>query len=91
MLRQCPAGNGGNETAYESKCYCSSCELGVQLHLNFWQAGVPPALGVKGAALATVISRFAELAVVAFVAHSNPVAFPFFLLGFTALLRSEKR
>ncbi len=37
-----------------------------------------PALGVKGAALATVISRFAELAVVAFVAHSNPVAFPFF-------------
>ncbi len=46
--------------------------------LIFGKLGFPPALGVKGAALATVISRFAELAVVAFVAHSNPVAFPFF-------------
>lgn len=37
-----------------------------------------PALGVKGAAIATVISRFAELAIVAFVAHQNRIKFPFF-------------
>ncbi|NLP30016.1 MAG: MATE family efflux transporter [Clostridiales bacterium] len=36
-----------------------------------------PALGVQGAALATVLSRFAELAIVAFVAHKNSLKFPF--------------
>ncbi len=37
-----------------------------------------PALGVKGAALATVISRFTELAIVGFVAHKERIKFPFF-------------
>ena len=36
-----------------------------------------PALGVAGAAIATVISRFFELAIVAIWAHSHKVKFPF--------------
>ncbi|HHT90622.1 MAG: MATE family efflux transporter [Bacillota bacterium] len=36
-----------------------------------------PALGVQGAALATVLSRIAELAMVAVVAHRNHDRFPF--------------
>ena len=36
-----------------------------------------PALGVQGAAAATVLSRFVELFVVAFAAHRNPARFPF--------------
>ncbi|MBP3869710.1 MAG: MATE family efflux transporter [Faecalicoccus sp.] len=36
-----------------------------------------PAMGVRGAALATVISRFAELFYVVFMTHRNTEAFPF--------------
>lgn len=36
-----------------------------------------PRLGVKGAAIATVISRFVELFIVAFFAHRNHVRYPF--------------
>ena len=36
-----------------------------------------PALGVNGAAIATVISRFVELAVVAFFAHKNKTKYDF--------------
>ena len=36
-----------------------------------------PALGVQGAAVATVLSRFVEFFVVALVAHKNRIKFPF--------------
>ena len=36
-----------------------------------------PALGVRGAAIATVLSRFVELAVLVIWAHGNTAAFPF--------------
>ena len=36
-----------------------------------------PALGVKGAALATVISRFVELAIVIICTHKNKIKYPF--------------
>ena len=37
-----------------------------------------PALGVRGAAIATVISRFAELMIIASYAHTHTKRFPFF-------------
>ncbi len=52
----------------------------VNLTLNylliFGKCGLP-ALGVKGAALATVISRFAELVVIVVASHRNAAAIPF--------------
>ena len=58
----------------------SAVAVGVNLIFNylliFGKLGFPT-LGVKGAALATVLSRFVELAVVALVAHRNHVKFPF--------------
>ena len=48
-----------------------------------------PALGVQGAAIATVISRVAELAVVFVVAHKNRDRFPF-LTGLYRSLRVGK-
>lgn len=36
-----------------------------------------PAMGVEGAALATVISRFVELGIVMYVTHTHPERFPF--------------
>lgn len=36
-----------------------------------------PLLGVKGAAIATVLSRYVELAVIAVFAHANPRKYPF--------------
>ena len=36
-----------------------------------------PAMGVRGAALATVISRYAELAIIAIATHSHPERYPF--------------
>ena len=48
-----------------------------------------PALGVKGAALATVLSRVVELAVVLIVAHKNRDRFPF-LTGFYRSFRIGK-
>ena len=38
-----------------------------------------PVLGVRGAAIATVISRFAELAIIVIVAHLNKQRYPFFV------------
>ena len=37
-----------------------------------------PALGVRGAAIATVISRFTELAIISIYAHTHTERFPFF-------------
>ena len=37
-----------------------------------------PALGVRGAAIATVVSRFAELLIIAVYAHTHTKRFPFF-------------
>ncbi len=48
-----------------------------------------PALGVQGAAIGTVISRVAELAVVVIVAHRNKDRFPF-LIGLYRSLRIGK-
>ena len=54
--------------------------IAVNLLLNyiliFGKLGIP-ALGVKGAAIATVISRFAELVVIVAASHRNAVALPF--------------
>lgn len=36
-----------------------------------------PIMGVKGAALATVLSRYVELAIIAYSAHTHPEKFPF--------------
>ena len=56
------------------------CAIFVNLILNyvliFGHFGVP-AMGVEGAALATVISRFCEFAIVAFWAHTHRKAYPF--------------
>lgn len=60
----------------------------VNLVLNwiliFGHFGVP-AMGVRGAALATVISRFAELAVVATWTHLNPEKNPFIRGAFRSM------
>lgn len=45
--------------------------------LIFGKLGLP-ALGVLGAAIATVISRFAELAIIVTYAHTHTARFPFF-------------
>jgi putative MATE family efflux protein len=44
-----------------------------------------PALGVDGAAIATVISRFAELFIMAFWVHRNPEKNPFFIGAYKSL------
>ncbi len=58
----------------------SVCAVLTNLVLNyiliFGHFGVP-ALGVQGAAIATVLSRFVELAVVVIWTHCNPVKNPF--------------
>ena len=58
----------------------SSSAVAVNLIFNylliFGKLGFP-ALGVQGAAVATVLSRFVELLVVALVAHKNHLKFPF--------------
>ena len=52
------------------------CNLILNYILIFGHWGAP-AMGVAGAAIATVISRFFELAIVAVWAHSHKVKFPF--------------
>ncbi len=52
--------------------------------LIFGHFGVP-AMGVRGAALATVISRFAELAIVATWTHLNPEKNPFIRGAFRSM------
>ena len=58
----------------------SVCAVLINLILNYLliygKFGFP-ALGVTGAALATVISRYAELAIVAFWTHLNSRVYPF--------------
>ncbi len=58
----------------------SSSAVAVNLIFNylliFGKLGFP-ALGVQGAAVATVLSRFVEFLVVALVAHKNHLKFPF--------------
>lgn len=44
-----------------------------------------PALGVAGAALATVISRYIEVAIVIFISHKNVIRFPFLKGLYTTL------
>lgn len=44
-----------------------------------------PALGVRGAAIATVISRFVELAVVSVWTHRNPQKMPFIVSAFKSM------
>ena len=50
--------------------------LGLNYVLIFGHFGAP-ALGVNGAAIATVVSRYVELAIVALWTHLNPVKNPF--------------
>ena len=50
--------------------------LGLNYVLIFGHLGLP-ALGVRGAALATVLSRFAELGIVAGWTHTHPTKKPF--------------
>lgn len=52
------------------------CNLILNYILIFGHLGVP-AMGVAGAAIATVISRYLELAIVVFWAHSHKEKFPF--------------
>ena len=52
------------------------CNLILNYILIFGHFGVP-AMGVAGAAVATVISRYLELVIVAVWAHSHKVKFPF--------------
>ena len=60
----------------------------VNLVLNyvliFGHLGVP-ALGVEGAALATVISRYVELAIVAFWVHRNSKKYPFICCAYRSI------
>ena len=52
------------------------CNLILNYILIFGHLGVP-AMGAAGAAVATVISRYAELAIVALWAHKHKIKFPF--------------
>ncbi len=58
------------------------CAIATNLFLNwvliFGHLGAP-ALGVRGAAIATVISRFAEMAIVILYSHRNTHRYPFLL------------
>lgn len=64
------------------------CAVLVNLALNyvliFGHFGAP-AMGVRGAALATVISRFVELAIVVIWTHRNPQTNPFITGAFRSL------
>jgi len=57
------------------------CAIVTNLFLNwvliFGRLGAP-ALGVQGAAIATVISRYVEMLIVVFYAHRHTVKYPFF-------------
>ena len=52
--------------------------------LIFGKFGLP-ALGASGAAIATVISRFVELALIVFWSHAHPERTPFFLGAYRSL------
>ncbi len=58
--------------------------LGLNTVLIFGYLGFP-ALGVRGAAIATVISRFVELAVVAFKTGAHTAKYPFIVGAFRSL------
>ena len=49
-----------------------------------------PALGIQGAAIATVISRYVELFIVAFWTHANPVINPFIRGAYRSLYIPKK-
>lgn len=49
-----------------------------------------PALGIQGAAIATVIARYVELFIVAFWTHANPVLNPFIRSAYRSLYIPKK-
>ena len=51
--------------------------IGLNYVLIFGHLGLP-ALGVQGAAIATVISRYVEMLIVVIYAHRHTVKYPFF-------------
>ena len=71
-LREC------NETMLPMKAGLAAVLINLCLNyiLIYGKFGAP-ALGVTGAAIATIVSRFAELAIVVFYAHTHTDRFPF--------------
>ena len=80
MLVQCYAGTLRETGETVVPMVASVCAIFVNLVGNylliFGKLGLP-ALGVVGAAVATVLSRYVELAVVAIYTHKNTERFPF--------------
>ena len=58
--------------------------LALNYALIFGHLGAP-ALGIRGAAIATVIARYVELAIVAFWTHANPAINPFIRNAYQSL------
>ena len=71
-LREC----GETMVPMLSSFFAVFCNLFLNYVLIFGHFGAP-ALGANGAAIATVISRYAELAVVSLWAHKNAQKYPF--------------
>jgi len=79
-VAQCYAGTQRDMALPMSSMVAGVVAVLVNLFLNwaliFGHLGAP-ALGVTGAAIATVVSRFAELAIVVIWTHTHKKAFPF--------------
>ena len=63
--------------------------LGLNYVLIFGHFGAP-ALGIRGAAIATVIARYVELAIVAFWTHAHPKINPFIQQAYRSLYIPRK-